>query len=138
MSDVSRERLEKAIESSPFSRWVGVTIARYEAGSIEIDLPLRDVLTQHHGFAHGAIVGYMADTACAWAAASVAGDVVTAEYKINFLAPAVGERLTATGRVIKLTTRSAIAQADVVVHAAGETKLVAVALATIARLDPRP
>ncbi len=34
-------------------------------------------LIQHHGFAHGGIVGALADDACAWAAAPVLGDAVT-------------------------------------------------------------
>ncbi|MDB5696804.1 MAG: hypothetical protein JWN21_2347 [Sphingomonas bacterium] len=59
---------------------------------------MRPEVTQHHGFAHGAIVGLMADKACTWAAASVAGDVVTGSYTINFVAPAHGERLRATVR----------------------------------------
>ena len=42
-------------------------------------------------FDNGAIVGLMADNACAWAGASVVGDVVTGGYTINFLRPALGE-----------------------------------------------
>ena len=35
----------------------------------------------------------MVDSGCAWAAASLCGDVVTSDYKLNLLAPAIGERL---------------------------------------------
>src|SRR3546814_17520952 len=91
-------------------------------------------MTQHHGFAHGAIVGYMADTVCAWAAASMVGDVVTSEYKLNLLSPAVGERLTAVGSVVKAGSRQVVTRADVFAVKDGSEKIVATALATIARV----
>ena len=89
----------------------GLTRAAQNSG--ELTLALRDDLTQHHGFAHGAVVGLMADNACAWAAASVAGDVVTGSYTINFLAPAKGERLRAKGQVVKSGKRQVIVRAEV-------------------------
>jgi uncharacterized protein (TIGR00369 family) len=44
------------------------------------------------------------DTACGYAALTLmpaSAAVLTAEYKINFLSPAEGEKLIARGRVIK-------------------------------------
>ena len=93
---------------------------------------LRPEMTQHHGFAHGAIVGLMADNACAWAGASVAGDVVTGSYTINFLRPALGEQLRAKGEVIKPGKRQVIVRADVWAEAEGKDDVhVATAQATI-------
>ncbi len=89
-------------------------------------------MTQHHGFAHGAIVGLMADNACAWAAASVAGDVVTGGYTIDFLHPAQGERLRAQGQVIKPGKRQVVTRADVFAERDGIDPVhVAAAQATI-------
>lgn len=93
---------------------------------------MRDDLTQHHGFAHGAIVGLMADSACAWAAASATGDVVTGSYTINFLAPAVGSRLRSKGNVMKAGRKQVIVRADVWSESGdADPKLVAVAQATV-------
>jgi uncharacterized protein (TIGR00369 family) len=99
---------------------------------VELSFPIRPETTQHHGFAHGGLIGVAADNACAWAAATVAGDVVTGSYSIQFLAPARGERLRARGEVIRAGKRQVSVEARVYAESAGEApKLVAVALAQI-------
>ena len=127
-----RDVLEAVIAKTPFAQLVGATLTRYGGGEVELAVPLSPQITQHHGFAHGAIVGFMADSACAWAAASVAGDVVTAEYKLNLIAPATGSGLVGRGYVIKASGRQVICRADVFsVGANGSERMVATALATI-------
>jgi uncharacterized protein (TIGR00369 family) len=129
-----REKIEAIIARTPFAVWIGAELTRYGDGQVELRVPLRRDLTQHHGFGHGAVVGFIADSACAWAAASVVGDVVTAEYKLNLLAPAVGEELIGSGSVIHAGGRQMVCRADVSVLRAGTSHLVATALATIAKL----
>lgn len=131
---LTRERIDEVIAASGFTSWVGTQLLDLEPGRVEIAVDLRRELTQHHGFGHGAVVGYMADTVCAWAAASVAGDVVTSEYKINLLAPAVGQRLTAIGTVVKAGKSQVVTRADVFAEKDGERRIVATALATIVRV----
>ena len=104
---------EVAVKRSGFSNWLDVEPIKVWQGESELRLVLRPEMTQHHGFAHGAIVGLMADNACAWAGASVAGDVVTGGYTINFLRPAIGKRLRAKGEVIKPGKRQVIVRSDV-------------------------
>ena len=123
---------EVAVARSGFSSWLGVEPLRVWEGESELLLEMRPELTQHHGFAHGAIVGLMADNACAWAAASVAGDVVTGGYSINFVAPARGQRLRARGTVVKPGRRQVVVRADVWAENDGaDPVLVAVAQATV-------
>lgn len=133
-TQLSREMMEQAIALSPYTNWVGTRLLDFEPGHVKIAIAMRKEMTQHHGFAHGAIVGYMADTVCSWAAASVVGDVVTSEYKLNLLAPAIGEELTAVGEVIKAGGRQVVTRADVYAVKDGTEKIVATALATIARV----
>lgn len=102
-----------AVKGSGFTNWLNVEPIKVWEGQSELLLELRPEMTQHHGFAHGAIVGLMADNACAWAGASVAGDVVTGGYTINFLRPGQGQRLRAKGQVIKPGKRQVIVRADV-------------------------
>ncbi|MGB3469697.1 MAG: PaaI family thioesterase [Erythrobacter sp.] len=102
-----------AVKGSGFSNWLCVEPRKVWQGEAELRLPLRREMTQHHGYAHGAIVGLMADNACAWAAASLAGDVVTGSYTINFLRPARGSHLTAKAQVIKPGKRQVVVRADV-------------------------
>lgn len=121
-----------AIARSGFTSWLAVEPIKVWQGESELVLELRPEMTQHHGFAHGAIVGLMADNACAWAGASVLGDVVTGGYTINFLSPAKGERLRSRGTVLKAGKRQAVVRAEVWSEADGsEPILAAVAQATI-------
>ena len=121
-----------AVAASGFSNFLGVEPPVCFEGQSELLLEVRQDMTQHHGFAHGAIVGVMADNACAWAAASVIGDVVTGSYTLNFLNPAKGSHLRAKGRVVKAGKRQAVVQAEVWSEAEGaEPVLAAVAMATI-------
>lgn len=125
------EIMKEVIKKSPFTAFLGTEITACEGGFAELVVTIRPELTQHHGFAHGAIVGCVADNACAWAAASVVGDVVTAEYKLHLLSPAVGEKLVGRGRVVKASSRLVIASSDVFAVKGGEEKHVATMLATI-------
>lgn len=121
-----------AVAGSGFSNWLSVEPVLVWEGESELLLELRPEMTQHHGFAHGAIVGLMADNACAWAGASVVGDVVTGNYSINFLRPAKGQRLRAKGTVIKPGKRQVVVRADVWAESDGEPPIhVAAAQATI-------
>lgn len=131
---LTRDKIEQVIAISPFTHWAGTRVIDFSPGNVKIEIDIRPEMTQHHGFTHGAMVGYMADTVCAWAAATMVGDVVTAEYKLNLLAPAVGERLTATGSVVKAGSRQVVTRADVFAVKDGAEKIVATALATIARV----
>lgn len=130
-----QDRLEAVIRVTPFAVLMGARIKSIVEGAVELEVDVKpEVMHQHHGFVHGAVIGFMADSACAWAAASVAGDVVTSEYKVNLLAPAVGERLVARGRVLKASGRMLVAFAEVFACTAGEEKLVAVAMASVAKV----
>ncbi len=131
---VSRERLEAAIAQTPFAVLLGARLLHYAVGKAELSIPFEVNITQHHGLAHGAVLGFLADSACSWAAASAAGDVVTSEYKINLIAPARGDLLVGRGEVIKVTGRQVITRADVFAVKEGSETLVATALATIAKL----
>ena len=77
---------------------VGGRLERLEPGLAEVVLPFREDLTQQKGFVHGGIVGMIADSACGYAAYSLmpaTSSLVTVEYKINILRPAVGSLLAA-------------------------------------------
>ena len=128
-----QKAFEQVIAISPFTRWMGTRVVSARPGLVVIEATLREEHRQHHGYAHGAVVSYMADTACAWVAASVVGDVVTSEFKINLLAPGVGKTLRARGEVVKAGSRQVVARADV--WAVGDDEqetTIATCLATIA------
>ena len=119
---------------SPFGSPVGSELRFWRDGEAEVRLPFRDDLLQRGGFIHGAVLSYLADTACARAAASLVGECRTAEYKINFLAPGAGELFIGRGHVVKATRRTAIARVDVFAVKDGVEKLIAIATATPMRV----
>ena len=130
--DAIRYMKKVAVQGSGFTRFLGIEPMTVWDGVAELVVPVRDDMTQHHGFAHGAIIGAMADNACAWAGSSVLGDVVTGSYSINFLSPAQGTHLRAKATVVKAGKRQAVVQAEVWAEAEGQPPvLAAVATATI-------
>ncbi|AWT37649.1 thioesterase [Deinococcus arenae] len=132
--------IRRGLHASAFTTAMGTRLRAFAPGRVEIELDLRPDLSQHHGVAHGAVIGYLADTVSAWAAASVAGDVVTAEYKLNFLTAARGETLWARGEVLRAGRTQVIVRADVYATRDGQDTQVAAALATVTpvrRPDPQ-
>jgi len=109
-------------------RLIGAQLAAVEPGRCIIELTVREELTQQHGYVHGGIVGMIADSAGGYAAFSLMpadASVLTVEYKINMLAPAAGERLVATGEVLKPGRTLSIVRADVVALRDGRATRVA-------------
>jgi len=113
---------------------IGASITVVEPGEVTIELPFRSDLAQQHGFIHGGVVTMIVDTACGYAALtrmSASAAVLTAEYKINFLSPAEGEKLIARGRVLKPGRALTVCYGDVHAVKDGQEKLVATMLATM-------
>ena len=115
-------------------RTIGARLSSSWPGMVEIVLPFDDSLTQQHGYVHAGIVSTIADSACgyaAWSVSSPSSEVLTVEYKVNFLSPAKGSRLVARGRVVRKGGTLTICAADVFTTENSVEKLVATMLATI-------
>ena len=123
----------RVLESQPFSRFLGTRLRRFDEGAVELVLEVRPEFLQQHGFVHGGVLSYLADNALTFAGGSVLGEnVVTAEFKINYLRPAKGPVLFARAQCIHRGSRMAVCLAEVFEE--GETRrLVAVGQGTIAR-----
>jgi uncharacterized protein (TIGR00369 family) len=119
---------------------LGAALTRVEPGVVEIELPHRDDLTQQNGFIHAGVVATIADSACGYAAFSLvpAGvGVLTAEYKINLLRPALGDRLVARGRVVRAGKTLTVCAGDIFAVTGGAEKVVATMLATVMAVPER-
>jgi uncharacterized protein (TIGR00369 family) len=130
------ELLKQVVKMSPFTSWSGTEVTKCEDGHAELKVPFRKDLTQHHGFLHGGIVGFLSDNVSAWAASSVVGDVLTAEYSVKLLAPGMGDYFVARGDVVKATRRLVAVESKVFAVTVGEggqpsEKLIAMGTATI-------
>jgi uncharacterized protein (TIGR00369 family) len=96
---------------------------------------LRDDLKQQHGFAHGGVVSYAVDNALTFAGGSVLGPgVVTSEFKINYVRPALGDSIVARADVIHAGKSQAVCRCDVFVVRNGAESLCATAQGTIVLL----
>ena len=94
---------------------IGAELTIVEPGYVEIELAFREDLTQQKGYIHGGILGMIADTACGYSAFSLmpAGcSIVTVEYKMNILTPALGS-LIAKGQVLKAGRTLTVARGEV-------------------------
>ena len=83
---------------------------------------------------HGAVTGAVADNAGGYAALTLAPpdrEVLTVEYKVNFLAPAYGEKLVARGEVLTAGRRLFVCKAEVFAVADGESRACAASLQTV-------
>jgi uncharacterized protein (TIGR00369 family) len=129
-------RGREVLAEQPFSRLLGAELKRLEPGGIcELELALRTELLQQNGFAHGGVVSYLADNALTYAGGAAAGvGVVTAEFKINYVRPAIGERLIARAEAVSVGKNQIVCRCDVFVRSGGDEKLCAVAQGTIARI----
>ena len=116
-------------------------MVKIEPGQVEIEMPFQAHLTQLHGFIHGGIVTSILDSACWYAAFSLSAPdsaVLTVEYKVNFMAPAKGERLVSRGQVLRPGASITVCKGDVVAYDGGEEKLVTTMLMTMMILPNRP
>lgn len=101
MSDLQK-RIGESFASQGLMATLGAKIAHVSEGEVQITLPFSARLSQQHGYVHAGAMTSILDSACGYAALTKAPsdhDVVTAEFKINFLRPAIGEQFLAIGKV---------------------------------------
>lgn len=136
MTESIESRIRESFARQDFMRTLGAELVSVSPGAVAIALPIRSGLLQQHGFAHAGVVASIADSACGYAALSLMGpddDVVSVEFKVNLLSPAVGERLIARARVVRSGKRVTVTACDVFATARGEEKCVATFLGTMIR-----
>ncbi|HXM62843.1 MAG TPA: PaaI family thioesterase [Terriglobales bacterium] len=117
---------------------IGAEMVSVGRGSVEIRFPFSTRLTQQNGFVHAGAVTSIMDSACGYAALSVApeaADVLSVEFKVNLLAPGAGESFIARASVKRAGKRLTVCTADAFAVRAGEEKLIATMLATMMNMD---
>jgi uncharacterized protein (TIGR00369 family) len=133
------ERIRENLSRQGYMTLVGAELAGLARGSCTLAVDRRPELLQQHGFFHGGVTAFLVDNATTIAAATSRGQpALTAEYKLNLLSPASGERLICRARVIKPGRQVAVVAADVFCVIDGVEKHTATALASIAMLEKTP
>jgi len=124
------------LAEQPFSVLLGAELAALSPGQVDLQLALRPEHLQQHGFAHGGVVSYLADNALTYAGGTAMQvPVVTSEFKINYVRPAVGERLIARASADAVSKTQAVCRCEVFAVKDGVEKLCALAQGTIVRLS---
>jgi uncharacterized protein (TIGR00369 family) len=127
-------RVRESFSRQGFMRHLAAEVTKLGPGECEIQVPYREEMTQQHGYFHAGVAAAIADSACGYAAYGlmpVTSSVLTVEYKINLVAPAVGETLIARARVVRSGKTLKICAADVFAVKDGKEMLCATTLSTI-------
>jgi uncharacterized protein (TIGR00369 family) len=117
---------------------LGAWLVDVQPGHVIIELPFSAKVTQQQGMFHGGAIGAIGDSAGGYAALSLMpehAEVVTIEYKINFVRPAVGQMLRAEGQVMRAGKSVSVSRVDVFAVDQGKPTLVAILQATFMRID---
>jgi len=132
----AHERVALSLARQGMMTHLGVRLLSVTQGQVELALTYSDKLTQQQGGFHGGAIGALADIAGGYAALTVAPEgmeVVTIEYKINFLNSLQGGEIRAIGKVIKAGRRVIVTSAEVLhLDASGKSTPCAVMQQTIA------
>ncbi|MCP1674689.1 uncharacterized protein (TIGR00369 family) [Natronocella acetinitrilica] len=135
-----RERVIEIIERADFIQLLGMEFTDAGAGWCETRMPLANRHRQQDGFVHAGVQATMADHTAGCAAFTLidaAHHVLTIEFKINLLRPALGEALICRGEVLRGGRRVIVAESAVSARAAdGSETLCAKATVTLAVVNP--
>jgi uncharacterized protein (TIGR00369 family) len=115
-------------------------VAGVEPGEVEIELVYDERLTQQTGFLHAGVVTTVLDSACGYAAYTLMepdSEVLSIEFKVNLLAPAVGEKLVARASVVRAGRTITVCRADGWMVRGGEEVQVATMTGTMMQVRRR-
>ncbi len=134
-------RAHETFARQAFMRLIGGEMVSCGPGRCVVAVPWTDALGQQRGFLHGGVTAAIADTACGFAALSLmppGSAPLTVEFKINLLAPGLGERFAASAQVVRAGRTLTIVDCDVTAERAGRTTSIARMLATLMCLENTP
>ena len=129
-------RVRRSFSEQKVMGLIGARLLIVEPGVVEIDVPMRVDLTQQDGFMHAGIVTAALDSACGYAAYTLMpadSSVLSVEFKVNLLAPATGDLITARAEVKRYGKTLTVCTADAV----ADGKICATMLATMMSLPEK-
>jgi uncharacterized protein (TIGR00369 family) len=135
-----RRAVKDSFERQGLMHALGIGLLQIESGRVELEVPFSERVAQQHGYFHGALVGAVMDSAGGYAGLTLmppGSEVLTTEYKVNFVAPARGEVLIARGEVVKPGRTLTVTQVQAFGVDAGARRLVAVMLQSLFRVEHR-
>jgi uncharacterized protein (TIGR00369 family) len=128
------QRIAASFQSQGLMATLGAQLVLVADGEVQIELPFSKQLSQQHGYIHAGAITSVVDSACGYAALTKSPpecEVVTAEFKINFLRPAIGERFLAIGKIQSSGKLLTVCAGEVRAFTGTAFKVVALMQATI-------
>ena len=127
-------RIRASFERQGLMRHLGARLGHVGPGFVKIVLPNRPEVTQQHGYIHAGATSAIADSAGGYAALTLFPSntaVLTVEFKINLLAPAVGDHIEAIGTVLTSGRTLTVCRLEVFAVKGAERSLVAAGQQTL-------
>jgi uncharacterized protein (TIGR00369 family) len=137
----NEERVRRSFSMQAFMSTLGAELTAVVQGGVEIRLPFSPSLTQQNGYLHAGAIAAVLDSACGYAALTVAADdkeVLTVELKMNLMAPAAGETFVARAQVKRAGRTLTVCTADAFAISDGKETVIATMLATIMAVPVNP
>ena len=79
---------------------IGAILERVAPGEVDIRVPFREAISQHHGFVHAGALTTAVDTACGYAALTLmppGAGVLSIEFKVSLLSRGRARRSSRAG-----------------------------------------
>lgn len=130
-----REQVRGIFDMAPFVVDLGLVLTDLGPGWCDSVLEVAPRHLQQDGYVHAGVQATMADHTAGGAAGTLIRSdemVLTAEFKINLLRPAMGDRLRCRATVLKPGKTLIVAESEVYAAREGQEKLVAKATVTLA------
>ena len=134
------DRVRTSFARQAFMGTLGARLGRVEPGEVDIELPVREPLTQQHGYVHAGALASVLDSAAGYAAFTLmpaGAAVLSIEFKINMLEPARGRSILARGRVVRSGRTISVCRADALAMDDGRETLVATLTGTMMCVEGR-
>lgn len=125
----------RVFDQAPFIQQLGAELLEFAPGFCRTRIQLTKPHQQQDGFVHAGVQATLADHSCGTAAATLIAAnerVLTADFTINLLRPALGEVLECEAKVLKPGNMLTVAEGEVYAIKCDSRKLVAKATVTLA------
>ncbi|OJU25210.1 MAG: thioesterase [Sphingobacteriales bacterium 41-5] len=127
-----KEKIQQSFKNQGLMKTLNAQLDEVENGRVKITCAFSEALTQQHGFFHAGVAATIIDSACGYAALTLMPEnteVLTVEFKINFMKPAKTDKLIAVGKV--LNSGKTLTICEGFVYDSKEEKLIAKMQATM-------
>ena len=128
------QRVRESFAQQEMMNTLNCKIAHIGPGELHIEAPYNQCFTQQDGFLHAGVVTTLIDSACGYAAYTLMPDdsrVLSVEFKVNLLNPALGDWFRAEGRVVKSGKTISVCEGKFFALQGEQEKLIALMQATM-------